>query len=61
MLFKAAMAKANELTLDRADRLELAQMVLYKDVRTWKDLSEGDLCRVNDALSGYVYVTVLKQ
>lgn len=43
---------AAEYGLDRDDRLSLAQMLLHRDVTSWKDLDDAQVCRVLDALEG---------
>lgn len=47
--------------LTRQDRLELAEMLLRKDVETWSTLDETELFRLLDALEGYGLITHLMQ
>lgn len=44
---------AKELGLTDADRMELAQYILRRDVTTWKGLDEEQLERLLDAMSGF--------
>lgn len=39
--------------LDRDDRIGLAEMILRRDVESWKTLTEPELIRLLDALEGY--------
>lgn len=43
---------ANELTLTKDERLDLAQAILWRDVVSWKDLTDEQVDRMLDALEG---------
>lgn len=51
--------KATQAGLTRDDRLEVAEVVLRRDVRSWKDLSNDDCRRLHDALDGFGYIAHL--
>lgn len=53
------MATADEYGFTRQDRLDLAEYLLRRDVRSWKDLTEGQLSRILDAMDGYHLITEL--
>lgn len=55
MLVKA-LDMAKRIGIDREDRIGLAEMILRRDVPSWKALSEEELTRVLDALEGYVLI-----
>ena len=57
--FTKAMGYARRFGLSRDDRLAFAEVLLWRDVASWKDLSEEDLVRVLDAFEGYVLITFL--
>jgi hypothetical protein len=48
---------AGEIGLRRDERLELAEQVLLRDVESWKDLSDDEMCRILDSLQGFQYVS----
>ncbi len=52
-------AIADDIGLLRAERIELAQFLLRRDVHSWKDLTEEQVARMLDALEGYELVTAL--
>lgn len=47
--------------LTRQDRLDLAEMLLRRDISTWKDLDDDDMTRLLDALEGFGLVSHLMQ
>lgn len=51
---------ARELWLTREDRLDLAEKLLWRDVESWKDLSEPEINRMLDALEGFVLIQFLR-
>lgn len=51
---------ANELLLDREDRLELAEVTVGREVTSWSELTWDEMSRVIDALNGYVHVRHLR-
>lgn len=50
---------AKEVGLDRDDRLDLAEQVLYRDVESWKSLSDEEVLRLLDAIGGYILISHL--
>lgn len=59
-LLKRAFALANALGIDRAERLELTEMLLGRDVTSWKQLVHYDVVRMVDAMVGVGLVSILK-
>lgn len=57
--FRKAHAAADEFGLTREDRLDLAEYLLRRDVRSWKDLTEAQLGRLLDAFDGCGYINTL--
>lgn len=57
--FKKAMLLAKGLGLDRAARLELAEYLLRRDVRSWTALEECQLDRILDAFDGHHFINQL--
>jgi hypothetical protein len=55
-----AMIYARTYGLTRDDRLELAEILLRRDVASWKDLDENQLVRLLDALEGFALVNHLR-
>lgn len=45
--------------LTREDRISLAEMVLRRDVSSWKDLDGDQLLRMLDCLEGYGLIVAL--
>lgn len=58
-LFLKAMKYADTYGLNRDDRIELARVLLWRDVTSWKNLTEDQLLRILDSLEGYLLVTHL--
>ena len=58
---RKAMQYADRYGLDRDDRLHLAEVLLRRDVTSWKQLSEPDLVRLLDALEGFALINHLLQ
>ena len=56
---RKAMAYAKTYGLSRQDRLDLAEMILRRDVTSWKDLDEDQLTRMLDALEGFSLISHL--
>lgn len=54
--FKRAMALAGKFELTRDDRIDLAEMLLKRDIDSWARLTESELVRLIDALQGTEYV-----
>jgi hypothetical protein len=57
---KKAMWYADAYDLDRQERLELSEMILRRDVESWKSLTEEELVRVLDALEGFGLISHLR-
>lgn len=57
---KAMHALARELELTRADRLDLAEMVLERDIESWGELSWDDAIKLLTAMNGYIYIRHLR-
>jgi hypothetical protein len=51
---------AREVGLDRQDRLDLAEKLLWRDIETWKDLSEPEIGRLLDAMEGFELIQFLR-
>lgn len=58
---KKAFALADELGLSRADRIELAQTLLWRDLDSWQHLSDEQVGRLLDAMEGWVLISHLLQ
>lgn len=52
----ACLAICGKFSLDRQDRLEVAQVLLDRNLDSFNDLSPAELSRVRDALEGAVLV-----
>lgn len=50
---------ADQLRLDRADRHSIAETLLWRDVASWKDLSDAEIDRLLDAFEGYLLINHL--
>lgn len=57
---KKAMAYASTYGLTRDERISLSEMILRRDVDSWKSLTEPELVRVLDSLEGYGLITHLR-
>jgi hypothetical protein len=57
---KAMFALAREIELTRQDRLDLAELVLERDVETWGDLSFDEASKLLTAMNGYLWVRHLR-
>lgn len=51
---------ADECGLSRADRIELAEVLLRRDVGSWKELDDFQMGRLIDAMRGWQYVEHLR-
>lgn len=47
--------------LTREDRISLAETLLWRDVESWKTLTEEELVRILDALEGHALICHLRQ
>lgn len=59
-LRRKAMHYADLYNMSRQDRLDLAEMLLRRDITSWSQLTEPQLRRVLDALEGYGLITHLR-
>ena len=50
---------AKRLGMTRQDRIELAEVLLWKDVPSWSKLDDTDIGRLLDAFEGYALVNAL--
>ena len=57
---RKAMAYAKTYGLSRQDRLDLAEIILRRDVTSWKDLDDDQLTRVLDSLEGFALISHLR-
>lgn len=54
---RKAYALATDIGLTRDERIALAQIVIFnEEITSWRQLSDGQMGRLLDALEGYVYV-----
>ena len=56
---RKAFVLARHLGLLRDERLEIATVILNRDVETWKGLPREDACRLLDAMEGHIYLAYL--
>lgn len=49
-------AYATDHGFDRDERIELAEYVLRRDIGSWKELSDADVCRLLDHFQGHEYI-----
>jgi hypothetical protein len=57
---RKALAYAKTYGLTRDDRLGLAEIILRRDVTSWKQLDRAELDRLLDALEGYALIAHLR-
>ena len=50
---------AKRLRMSRQDRIEFAEVLLWKDVPSWSELDDADIGRLLDAFEGYALVNAL--
>ena len=48
-----------EIGLTRDERIDLSQMILRRDITSWKDLDDTQVTRMLEALEGYLLVSAL--
>lgn len=53
-----ALAK-NELGLTDDERHELAEWVLRRDISSWSQLDDAQVCRMLDTIEGFIWVSYL--
>ena len=58
-MLRKAMIHATRYGLERDDRLQLAETLLWRDVESWKDLTDTELVRILDCLEGYHMISHL--
>jgi len=51
---------AKQLGMTREDRVQFAEVLLWKDVGSWKDLVDEDIQRLLDAFEGYALISYLR-
>lgn len=56
---RKAYALAKQIGLDRQDRISLSNMVTCFDHDSWRELSDVQLSRVLDAMSGHQLIAYL--
>lgn len=56
---KKMYAVAKEIGLSRGERIELAQYLLRRDISSWSDLDEDQVCRILDAMEGWLLIETL--
>ena len=47
---------AKRLRMSRQDRIEFAECLLWRDVRSWSELDDGEVQRLLDAFEGYAMI-----
>lgn len=57
--FRKVMAAADDCFLTRDDRIDLAEYLLRRDIRSWSDLTEDQLLRLLDAFEGHRLINQL--
>ena len=50
---------AKQLRLTREDRLQLAEVLLWRDVPSWSALTDDEIGRLLDAFEGYALIAML--
>lgn len=50
---------ADEIGLTRTERIELSCYLLRRDITTWKQLDDAQVCRMLDALEGWQLIQAL--
>jgi hypothetical protein len=50
---------AKRFRLTREERLELSAVLLWRDVASWKDLTDAEIIRVLDAFEGFTLINSL--
>jgi len=50
---------ADDLGLNRDERIALAEYLLRRDIQSWKDLTEEQVCRLLDACEGHALIETL--
>lgn len=48
---------AKQLGLTREERLQLTEVLLWRDVPSWGSLSDAEVQRVLDAIEGYALIS----
>ena len=50
---KKMFALADSIGLERDERIELSKAILWRDITSWKHLSDEQVVRILDALEGF--------
>lgn len=50
---------AQQLNLTREERLQLSEVLLWRDVSSWSELNDDEIGRLLDAFEGYALLTHL--
>jgi hypothetical protein len=58
--FRKLMLGASENEMTRDERIEFAEMILRRDVESWKSLTEPEIERLLDAFEGHHLLTHLR-
>jgi hypothetical protein len=53
------MATVKEIGMTRDERMAFAEQLLRRDVTTWTTLDEDQVCRLLDAIDGWVLIEEL--
>lgn len=57
--YRKCMMLFKRLGITRAERIEFASTLLWRDVESFSDLSEAEIVRVLDALEGFALISHL--
>lgn len=57
--YRKCMMLFKRLNLSREERLSFASTLLWRDVETFNDLSDGEIGRILDALEGFALLSHL--
>jgi hypothetical protein len=52
-------ALADEVGLDRDERIELSRAILWRDITSWSNLDDAQVSRLLDAFEGYEKISWL--
>lgn len=58
-MLRKAFGYASRYRLSPQDRIDLAEMLLWRDVSSWNDLGQDELVRLLDSLEGFALVSHL--
>lgn len=57
---QAIFAICNRFSLTRGDRIEIATVILDRNLDSYKDLSQAEVCRLRDAFEGAALVCMIQ-